>query len=637
MSDSREFGHARVEPAGAVAGQLGTWRVVYTVGEAGMAVGGALRIRPPQRGMVRWQVGHVIAEASRPGAVCTVQLLNCWPISFHWRQTPIIQVDLWGTALQPGDTITVTIGDRGGYSRGFFRRARAQDFAQDDALWDFWVDVEGNKSVPPEASHNDPWVQLEPFEMAVRPAPPARLAVVVRQVREGGQAARVLVVARDEFDNFCDDYHGTVTFAEAGGEEGEVVRVSGGRAVAQVPAGAGPRYFVARDDQQALIGRSNALYPGFLRAGESGQMTEDFPADGAIYFGDLHVMSGEGASKLGCLVGDTKTAYKWARDVAGLDFCVVTNGLGHLESDLRWDEDFYEPGEFVTIPAAEVYFKTGHKNVYFATPDDALPPPDGSSPQALFASLEGRQAMVIPHHPNIHSESSRRTYWDVYDYSTHDPRWERLIEITQDRGSFEVEEVGGNVYFGGYGSSVWSALQRGMKVGFVGGTDTHRARPGEWRSPQAGLDLDERPVVGGLTAVLARELTREAVWEALWARRCYATQGQRTLVNFSLGPWPMGSVLGADRARQFADARQLRFRVQGHRRVAKVQIVRSDGRVFDVTGPGEPGWRTVDDEFVDNERLENVKPAGDAVFYYLRVTEDDGRMAWASPIWLKVR
>ncbi len=85
----------RIEPAEpVVAGARGTWKVIYTVGRAGINVGGALRIRPPQKGMVRWEVGKVTAAASRPGAACEVQLFDCHPISYHWRHAPIIQVDL---------------------------------------------------------------------------------------------------------------------------------------------------------------------------------------------------------------------------------------------------------------------------------------------------------------------------------------------------------------------------------------------------------------------------------------------------------------------------------------------------------------------------------------------------------------
>jgi len=629
-----EFGHAVVEPGQAVAGQRGTWRIIYTVGRAGMAVGGSLRIRPPQRGMVRWDVGHVVAEASRPGAVCEVRLFNCWPLTFHWRQAPIIHVDLWGEALQEGDTITVTIGDRGGYSRGFFRRARAQEHAQDDAIWNFWVDVEGNKFVPPEAAHNDPYVELEPFFMRVLPARPASIFIVLHQPGDDEDTARLTLSIRDAYRNLCDDYSGQVK-VEIGDLELKVP-VEGGCAHAQVPAGRGCQLACASVAEDELIGLSNPLFPRFSRADTMPEeQAEDFPAVGAIYFGDLHVMSGAGV--IAGALRDSRQAYEWGRDVAGLDFCVVTNNIRTWEQDLAIDDEFYEPGRFVTIPAFESFYPIGHKNVYFPDTSQALPAPDTSSPEALFRSLEGRTALVIPHHTNIFSESSRRTFWTEHDFSTHDPRFERLIEITQDRGSFEREEVGGNVYFGGYGSSVWSALQRGMKVGFVGGTDCHRGQPAEWRSPVAGLDPEEELAVGGLAAVIASQLTREAIWDALWNRRCYATQGQRTLLNFALASYPLGSVLSAQQAQQFEAARTLRYRVQGHRPVQKIELVRSDGQVFDLTEEGPPGRTTVTGQFTDSTPLAQIRPAVDAVFYYLRVTEADGRMAWSSPIWLTVK
>jgi hypothetical protein len=199
----------------------------------------------------------------------------------------------------------------------------------------------------------------------------------------------------------------------------------------------------------------------------------------------------------------------------------------------------------------------------------------------------------------------------------------------------EVEEVGGNVYFGGSGSSVWQALRRGMKVGFVGGTDNHRAQPGEPRSPLGGLDPNE-VVVGGLTAVFASELTREAIWEALYARRCYATQGQRTLLSFALAEHAMGSVLTPQQTEAFAAERTLSYAVIGHRPVTRIELVRSDGPVFDLTPEPVPGLEPVSGAHTDESALREIEPAEDAVFYYLRVTEADGRMAWSSPIWLRV-
>lgn len=620
MSKADEFGHMGIEPdSPVVAGSRGTWRIIYTAGARGMAVGGALRIRPPQRGMVRWEVGMVTAEASRPGSTCRVQLINCHPITYHWRQAPTIQVDLFGASLRAGDTLTVTLGERGGYSRGYFVRARAQDHAHRDAIWDAWVDTEGNKSLPPERTIDDPWVPLEPIRMDVRPGPPARLSVVVRQPAPGETQARVLIVARDTYGNFCDDYAGPLRVLT--GTQEHDVELQGGRATIELtaPSGQVARY-CALDAEAELIGASGPAAPGF------GDL-----AGHTVYFGDLHVMTGEGI--IASALEGTEYAYRWGRDVGGLDFCVATNNLNCWDEDTALDNRFNEPGEFVTIPAFEIGFRIGHKNVYFPRTDATKP--DGSSPEALFASLEGQEALVIPHHTSVHSESSYETFWTEHDFDTHNPRFERLIEITQDRGSMEVEEAGGNVYFGGSGSSVWQALQRGMKVGFVGGTDNHRAQPGEPRSPLGGLDPDE-VAVGGLTAVFARELTREAIWEALYARRCYATQGQRTLLSFALAGYPMGSLLSPAESKPFAEKRVFTYSIVGHRPITRIELVRSDGAVFDLAPQPHPGLEPVSGAHKDESALRDIEAAEDAVFYYLRIAEADGRMAWSSPIWLQV-
>src|SRR5262249_45621529 len=54
----------------------------------------------------------------------------------------------------------------------------------------------------------------------------------------------------------------------------------------------------------------------------------------------------------------------------------------------------------------------------------------------------------------------------------------------------------------------------------------HSGRPGA-SYPTAGGKLAVR---GGLAGVYARDLTREAIWEALRARRCFATTGERMVL-----------------------------------------------------------------------------------------------------------
>jgi hypothetical protein len=70
------------------------------------------------------------------------------------------------------------------------------------------------------------------------------------------------------------------------------------------------------------------------------------------------------------------------------------------------------------------------------------------------------------------------------------------------------------------------ALRQGLRVGFICATDDHSGRPGT-SPPTAQPDFGHH---GGLAAVYARTNTREAIWEALRARRCYGTTGPRILL-----------------------------------------------------------------------------------------------------------
>jgi hypothetical protein len=100
-------------------------------------------------------------------------------------------------------------------------------------------------------------------------------------------------------------------------------------------------------------------------------------------------------------------------------------------------------------------------------------------------------------------------YADVRSHST---RLERSVEIHSAWGTFE-----------------WlldDALRLGYRVGIVSNSDGHKGRPGA-SYPGASLF----GAYGGLTCLLARALTREAIWEALLQRHHYGTTGNRMYMD----------------------------------------------------------------------------------------------------------
>ena len=61
----------------------------------------------------------------------------------------------------PAQPIEVALGERGGYSRGYFGLARAADHAWESYPFEVSVDVLGNGARPREFDRPDAFVQLE--------------------------------------------------------------------------------------------------------------------------------------------------------------------------------------------------------------------------------------------------------------------------------------------------------------------------------------------------------------------------------------------------------------------------------------------------------------------------------------------
>jgi len=132
----------------------------------------------------------------------------------------------------------------------------------------------------------------------------------------------------------------------------------------------------------------------------------------------------------------------------------------------------------------------------------------------LFTQFKGRDdVLLIPHIGG--------RYADIVGF--HDPGLEPVVEIYSDWGRFEW--------------LLQDALRAGYKVGVVSNSDGHKGRPGASHPGASTFGA-----YGGLTCVLAESLTREAVFEAIRARRCYGVSAaQRIHVEVSVNGLPMGA------------------------------------------------------------------------------------------------
>ena len=138
----------------------------------------------------------------------------------------------------------------------------------------------------------------------------------------------------------------------------------------------------------------------------------------------------------------------------------------------------------------------------------------------------------------------------------------------------------------------------------------------------------------GLACVVAQELTRDALWQAMYDRRCYATTGDRILLDFTVDGQPMGSDLPVDLSS--STGRSFSMRVAGTAPIDVVEIVRNNRVVYEAHPRLEVwGGDWADDEPLSEVALQPTFP-GDRpfVFYYLRIIQRNRQRAWSSPIWL---
>ncbi len=606
---------ARITPDDPITvGQRGTWEIAVTVGAQGIAIGGGVRIAPPRQEKQRWDVGNVVAFTSVPGTSVRVKVVNGHPLSYHHSQYPVVYAVLEGKPLRGGDTLTVTLGHPGSYVSGFRQTAQAQDIISVDSAFEVGVDIEGNTDYsnldyPVRGGGRHFPLQQHPA-LDILPAAPAALGVSVPHFNPREGNARVFIHARDAFGNVCDDFQGALKLETVGSDgalNAEATASTGERGLASaqidVPEQPGVYLVRARDERSGVIGKSRPIAPHFKPSGYN------------IYWGDIHNhtnLSGDG-------VRDIDDAYWYARHISGLDFVAITDHEGGKDwaHSQACAKRYNAPGEFTAFLAYE-YSRAGsygHRNVYFL--DDDMPCPTPDDPNDLWEQLPPGRALVIPHHPNTHSEGGT-TFgrWQPTDWNKHHPGFQRHIEICQLRGSFEVEEIGGPVILGENGSSARSALAKGLRLGFVGGTDNHRGHPGSRMDTMGGIDFRLRPV-GGLTAVLARECTRESLWEALLARRTYATTCERILLDFSVNGACMGSAI--EPATEFT----IDVAVIGAGNLARIDVIRDGREAHSVPGNGaalEHVWRD--------------SPAVPPGYYYVRVLQADGNAAWSSPVWI---
>ena len=234
-------------------------------------------------------------------------------------------------------------------------------------------------------------------------------------------------------------------------------------------------------------------------------------------------------------------------------------------------------------------------------------------PEKLWARLGGMEgrALTIPHHSTSAIIGTR--------WKHHDPRFQRLVEIYSIWGNSETEGcerplVNPSEY---REQSVVAALEKGYRLGIIAGSDTHTSQPGY--SNRLRLKNGWH---GGYACVWAERFDREGIFRALWERRCYGTTGARIILEYELTGAPMGSEISL----AGSEPREVWVRVEGTAPVDSVSVVKNGRAVQTISGTNE----SFECRWVDTSGAER-----DTDYYYVRVRQADGEMAWSSPVWVE--
>jgi hypothetical protein len=308
--------------------------------------------------------------------------------------------------------------------------------------------------------------------------------------------------------------------------------------------------------------------------------------------------------------------YRYMIDAADFDYGALTDHNAGDDNEYIWwliqksCELFHYPGRYSPLFAYErsLRFPNGHRNLIWAQRGVRTLARSQAEEQGtegagrLYQYLRGTRGLAMSH--------TSATLMGT-DWRDNDKDLEPLVEIYQgDRTSYEYEgaprAARGKEPLtqpGGYQPEgfVWNAWAKGYKLGVQSSSD------------HASTHVS-------YAIILAESNTREALMKAIAARHAYAAT-DNVLLDFRAGDHVQGDIFST------SDKPQLRVNVLGTGPIARIDIIRNNQFVF----TNQPGGSATDVTFEDQNPLDAE------AYYYARLQQADGQMAWSSPIWITYR
>jgi hypothetical protein len=355
-----------------------------------------------------------------------------------------------------------------------------------------------------------------------------------------------------------------------------------------------------------------------------------------IVRGDFHrhtELSWDGG---GTADGNLQDFYRYMIDVAAMDFGASTDHQGGAWPYWWWytqkmTDMYHVPGAYVPIFGYErsVVYPNGHRNMFFAKRSESKVTP--------FFYKEGVKAFSLPLGPqgdesgvgtgDVIENDTRMLYEEVRsrngvvishtsgnrmgtDWRDNDPKLEPVVEIFQGaRTNFESLDApwvadqakdAAHIENAGYQplGMVSNAWAKGYKLGITSSSDhgsTHLS----------------------YAMVYTDNPTRQGVLDAIRQRHTYGAM-DNIIMDVRMGEHFMGDEF------KLTASQPIKIQVRGTRAIAKVVVIKDNKVIY----TAEPKRQNVQLEYTDKDAVTGRH------FYYVRVQQDDGLLAWSSPFFI---
>lgn len=306
-----------------------------------------------------------------------------------------------------------------------------------------------------------------------------------------------------------------------------------------------------------------------------------------LYKGEVHAHTSDSDG-----IGTVSDAYKYARDVAGLDFFAVTDHsdsykeADFLANHIPTADAFNEPGKFAALYGyEETYSYTSGYYGHLNTINSAIYAVRSEPLARYYVKMSQDPAAIVQfNHPGY-------SWGNFLEYDLYSPYFDRTINLFEFKGSSYDNE--------------WAlCLAKGWHVSPMHNEDNHE---GKWGTVNEAVGY-----------VLAPSLTRQNITEAMSMNRSYTTTDQTLKIYFKINDTWMGGRLNAP------EELNVSVRFTTTKTLGTVEIVAEDNIVVASAQPGNK-----------REFEWNLTLAPEFDYYYVRV--NGGGFAVTAPVWVENR